>query len=233
MHSQWFKDPDTTSYALANSTNLNQIFTATSMYYEWMWIANQSTYSSVYLGYQNERMFIQYPAMKSSFWNWTRTNDTCEYFASGKMDFYDVRCRPFYKKAIQYSNKTTMYGPYFNPAKDNRFYAITYSQAIFKGTSIIGVQNIDLILNFSDQYDSLLDVNNEFNHYFVTSEGVPLYHSTIEIVSDNATLTRTEFSQSNQSLDSEPDTDEAVSFNKTILPLTKMQTNGTQSSFLK
>ena len=90
-YAQWYRDPNTTSYSDINEYEYNQIFTAMSMFNLWLWTANNTNYYSVYYAYQEKPMFVQYPAFKESFWNWTDTDDECEYFESLKMDYYDAR----------------------------------------------------------------------------------------------------------------------------------------------
>lgn len=166
-------------------------------------------------------MFIQYPGKQTDlFLDWTLTDEDCEYFESGKMDYYDARCRPFYREAIQNPDQSIFYGPYFNPEPFiNRFYAVTLSQAVNYDDGIIGVLNHDIRLEFKDERDKLFGITSDYYHYFITSpEGKPYIHSSVEIESENATLTMVEFSPNNISLSSEPQTAEAEYFNDTIFP---------------
>ena len=53
---------------------------------------NGGIYNSVYYAFFSNPMFVQYPAYKSGILtNWKRINDSCKYFESGKMDYYDAR----------------------------------------------------------------------------------------------------------------------------------------------
>jgi len=74
--SQWFRDPPTKSYADLDSVGLNQVKQAVSLFYPWKWISDEKLYDSIYYAFDASRMFIQYPAHITAFWNWTRTNDT-------------------------------------------------------------------------------------------------------------------------------------------------------------
>ena len=128
-----------------------------------------------------------------------------------------------------------MDGPYFNPAKDNRFYALTYSQATTdRDNKLVGVLNHDLDLNFSDELDNYLIVDNESDHYFVTrNDSIPLFHSDVQITKDNTTLIQTEFSTTDQALETEPDTHETFIFKITILPLIKSMSEDVLTSYTK
>ena len=91
-YAQWYRDPNTTSYSDIDEYEYNPIFTAMSMFNLWLWTANNSNYNSVYYAYQEQRMFIQYPAQISSIWkDWTQEDVECEYFEPPKMAFYDAR----------------------------------------------------------------------------------------------------------------------------------------------
>ena len=96
-HSQWYNDPNISSYDTIDGYAYSQIQLATSMFYPWRLIANETLYDSVYYAYYDELMFIHYPAYDVKFYNWTYTDLECDRFASQKMDYYDPRWRPFYK----------------------------------------------------------------------------------------------------------------------------------------
>lgn len=124
----------------------------------------------------------------------------------------------FINKAIANENQTVLHGPYFNPNEENNFYALTLSQVLHIKGTINGVLNHDLNLDFSDEYDEFINFNSSHRHYFVTNQGIPLFHSKVMIMEDQTTLIKTEFSKTNESLKFEPDSNEVSEFRDTILP---------------
>ena len=127
-----------------------------------------------------------------------------------------------------------MDGPYFNPPEDNRFYIVTYSQATTdRDNQIVGVLNHDIKLNFTDELDTYLGIDKDLDHYFVTNDTYPLFHSDVEIIEEYTTLTRAEFSTTDQALETEPDSHETFIFNITILPLIKNKSEDVLTSYTK
>ena len=113
-----------------------------------------------------------------------------------------------------------MYGPYDNPSEDNKFYALTLSQAVEAKDKLHGVMNHDFNLNFRDAYDDLLNINSTNGKYFITTfDGQLLIHSKVLIQNEEDTLTKAEFSNSYFPLSEELMTDETSEFNDTMLPL--------------
>ena len=131
------------------------------------------------------------------------------------------------------SDRTILYGPYFNPSDEHRFYAITFSEAVFEGSDLNGVLNHDLNLNFTDDYDELFGLQSSENHYFVAKEGLPLFHSVVDIAEEDTTLVQAEFSQTNVSLDVEPDSTEVDDFKLDVLPIIEGSNSSLLSRFVK
>lgn len=226
-HSQWFKNPSDRSMEQIDETAQMQIRQMTSLFFPWRAFLKKDLdprsgfYDSIYYAFQSDRMFVQYPGQFIDiFTNWKQTSDPCEYFDSGKMDHYDARCRPFYRRAVENNFVPILYGPYANPSDDNKFYALTLSQGMEIDNSLHGVLNHDINLNFRDKYDDLLDANSTYNHYFITTfEGQVMTHSKVPIQSTSDTLTKAEFSETWEILEEEPTHEEAVNFNNTVLPM--------------
>jgi hypothetical protein len=238
--SQWYYDPPTKKYSSLSNASFAQIKQSSSLFYTWKSILKDSLdsrsglYNSIYYIYESDRMFVQYPAHPTEiFFNW-KLRDPCPYFDSGVMDFYDGRCRPFYKKAVENKYDSTFYGPYNNPSENNKFYALTLSQAIKVGNDLHGVMNHDFNLNFKDEIDKFLNINDTNSRYFITTfEGQLLTHSKIEIQKATDSLTKAEFSKTWLPLEEELYNKETEEFNSTILPLIKSVSETTLTEYMR
>ena len=88
-----------------------------------------------------------------------------------------------------------------------------------KNDAIFGVINEDLRLSFQFGYDKLFNLNGVTSHYFITfADGTILMHSNVTIDSSDATIVMAEFSPTNVTLPSDPETPESKYFSKNIYP---------------
>jgi hypothetical protein len=99
----------------------------------------------------------------------------------------------------QNKNEPIIYGPYFNPNKDES-YLITISQAVYNKSELYGVLNTDIRLQFDEQR-SPLDDGTQINYsyividpllyyyFIVDTKGKPLMHSRAAIENNSTTLT--------------------------------------------
>ena len=202
-HCQWYITPSIISYDQLSNTsfgNLREIMPLFPLFQSFLsdnMDVNGGIYNNIYYGFNKDRFFFQFPAHKTSvFYDWKRTEDKWKYFASGKMDFYDIRWRPFYREALQKKYSPILYGPYSNPSSTNQFFALTLSQTIQNKGEVHGTLNHDINLNFKGKYDKFFGINNNYMHYFITGfDGKIFSHSKVTIMNDTDSLTMVEFSQ--------------------------------------
>ena len=125
------------------------------------------------------------------------------------MDHFDSRWRPYYLKAVENKFSPIIADPYLNPSGDNVFYALTLSQALEHDGVLHGVLNHDINLNFQEEYDSILGINNEETHFIITRfDAKLLKHSRVTIRYENESITMAEYSDAQVPLDNEINTSE-------------------------
>ncbi|CAI2380645.1 unnamed protein product [Moneuplotes crassus] len=242
--SQWYITPGITDESQLNSTQKDNISTILSLFPLFKGILFDSfdeeggLYNTIYYATNDERTFVQYPGYKSDMLiNWPGTDTLCpEHFDPPQMEFYDARCRPFYKKAVDEAFDFITHGPYTNPSSTNMFYALTMSQAIPKsdGQGIHGVLNHDLnlILKGNNQFEGEQD--SDRTHSMITSvDGTLIEHSNVTLSSTSDSITKAEFSQTSVPLENELYTEETKKFNETFLPIFKSIQDPIVTTFTK
>ena len=99
-YSLWYTIPSETDYNSLSYVVQERILEEWSLHYPLYAMVNENKYrvsskiQSVYFGYDDMRLLFRYPAdYVSIYYKWSTPNDPCSYFASGKMDSYDIRWR--------------------------------------------------------------------------------------------------------------------------------------------
>ncbi|CAI2381718.1 unnamed protein product [Moneuplotes crassus] len=228
-YSYWFIDNVTTSYETLSEEERQRIKFLTPLFPIWKsflrddLLSEESFFNTIYYATEEKRLFFRYPTVGSgTFTNWSRTEDPCEYFESGKMDFYDARCRHWYRQMKDNLYNPTIFGPYLGPTPSNAFYALTLAQGIENNGSLHGSFGHDINLNFAERYDWNFGTKGPNTHYFMTYfDGTILKHSNVTLDQESQSLTKAEFSTSNTSLSEELFNGETEEFNKTFLPIFK------------
>ncbi|CAI2381411.1 unnamed protein product [Moneuplotes crassus] len=241
--SSWYSTPEVKAQEDLTSPEIDFLKIAVALHYPFKNIlldqldSGIGVYHHIYYIFQGGRMLFQYPAYDNDILTKTYGEGypCADYFPdSGNMEFYDGRCRNFYKQAVKDKFDPSTYGPYQNPSVSNNFFVLTLSQAIDKDGEVHGVLSHDINLNFKGFFDQYLVPRDANMHYFITNfEGTLFKHSEVTIKSTNETITMAEFSKEDTSLKEEPQTKEAQNFRDKMLTLMKNLTHTELTSYTK
>ena len=151
----WYKSPTLTQYGNLDDEDKRMILYASTLHYPIKYLfsdyfsENLGFVQSVYFGFEQTQLLSKYPSTSQPIYsNWEETELPWDEFDSGKMDYYDVRCRDFYQLA-ESTEGIVLYGPYINPNKDMSYLG-TLSQAVYNSSELFGVLNTDIRFQFND-----------------------------------------------------------------------------------
>jgi hypothetical protein len=159
--SLWYTSPAQTEYNSLSDKVKASLLQLSPIHYSWRQFKEHSlkgerrTVDSLYYGFEEFQLKTRYPGTNVSiYYEWPAKEIDCEYFESGKMDYYDIRCRPFYRYAKEHKYPI-LYGPYFSPSQDEAYLA-TISQSVYEGDTFHGVMNSDIRLEFDNTRSGFL-----------------------------------------------------------------------------
>lgn len=180
---------------------------------------------SAYVSYESTGVKVTYPGKFDEFYaDYPNKSETCpEIFLDPPHNItdYDPRCRDFYKYAKVNEPNRTFYGPYTSAGNDtSKFFAATVSKPVFINDNLESIVSIDVNLNYNDSFFDLIWIDSNYSYSYVTStNGRPLFHSKFEIKNvETVTFTKLEFTPVNETtiIETEPTSDEALEFNRTL-----------------
>lgn len=96
----WFLNPNITEYdQLSNISKRNfELIDQVDFFLKSTFLTTKASLQNIYLFFESDGLQYMYPAFENPSYIKFKTNESCEYSESGRMEYFDMRCRPYAKE---------------------------------------------------------------------------------------------------------------------------------------
>lgn len=118
----WFLNPNLTEYEqLSDMTKLNfKLISQADFFLKSTFLPTKTSLQNIYLFFENDGLQYAYPAFEDRSFIEFKTNESCEHSQTGKMEYFDMRCRPYAKEIKR--NLNSPFLKRFNVISEPYFY---------------------------------------------------------------------------------------------------------------